>query len=162
MAVTGRPTKLTDETIAEIAAKVRNGIHPESAARACGISTSLFYELKSKAKQGLEPFATFWNEVARAEAQAEVGFVETVRLGDEAGLGFGPAKASLELLQRRFPKRWSQQVKVEVSDQLTRFLDAAERICKPEDFRKLLEELADETGEGTTREDPGSRIDAVH
>lgn len=138
---------LTAELTENIVDRVRRGIAPEVAAVAAGVSQSTYYNWRKRGQDGEEPYAGFWNAVARACAESEVALVERVQEGDGQGVGFGSSKAALEILQRRFPKRWSVQVKVEMSEQLNRFLDAAQRICSDEDFRKLLEALAEESGE---------------
>lgn len=82
--------------------------------------------------------------------------------GDEKGNAFGPAKAALEVLSRRLPKHWASQVKVEVADQLNRFLDAAERICSQQDFAKLLEALAEESSGAEASGAPVAGSSPVH
>jgi hypothetical protein len=144
----GRPSKLTPELTAAVVKSVEKGIAPEVACAAEGVSDSSYYSWRAQGKAGVEPYASFWSEIARAIATSEITLVEKVSGGDGQGVGFGEAKASLELLQRRFPKRWSVQVKVEMADQLNRFIDAAQRVLAEPDFAKLLEALAEEPGEG--------------
>jgi hypothetical protein len=132
---------------------VELGIAPEVACAAEGVSSASYYSWRKQGQDGLEPYASFWESIARAIATSEITLVQKVSAGDGQGIGFGEAKASLELLQRRFPKRWSVQLKVEMADHLNRFIDAAQRVLAEPDFAKLLEALAEEPGEG---EAPGA------
>jgi hypothetical protein len=136
-----RPSKWTPELQAKIIELIEAGDAPEVAAGVNGIGRSTHFEWMA----ANEDYRT---EVARAKDVFESGRRAIVLKGDEKGNGFGPAKAALEVLSRRFPRRWSVQVKVEMADSLNRFIDAAQRICSPEDFAKLLEALAEEPGEG--------------
>jgi hypothetical protein len=147
-AKTGRPSKLTPELIEAIVATVSKGIAPEVAAQAEGISQATYYSWRKQGQEGAEPYATFWNAVTRAIAVSEVSLVEKVAVGDGQATSFGEAKASLELLQRRFPKRWSVQLKVEMAEHLNRFIRAAERVLSNDDFLKLMTELAEEDEPG--------------
>lgn len=137
--------KLTAELTAEIVAKVSAGVHPEVAAIACGVSRASFYEWKRKGLNGEEPFAAFWTAVARAEAESEVQMLQTAQTGDEVGVGFGRSKSAYELIQLRFPKRWSKQIKIEMADQLNTLLDKAQKVLDQGSFERLLAALADES-----------------
>jgi hypothetical protein len=159
---TGRPSKLTPELTAKVVKSVEMGIAPDVACAAEGISNASYWSWKKQGQEGVEPYATFWSQITRAIATSEVLLVQKVSTGDGQGIGFGEAKASLELLQRRFPKRWSVQLKVEMADQLSKFIDAAQRVCSEDDFRKLLEVLAEEPGEGEAPGDPASPGAHVH
>lgn len=156
------PVKLTEAVIESACQKILDGVGPEVAFIASGVSRSTFFELKRKAQNGDQPFLDYWTFVARAEAEHELKLARAAATGDEAGVGYGPSKAALELLQLRFPKRWSKQVKLEIADQLNRFLDAAQRVCSPEDFAKLLEVLAEEPGEGEAPGAPGPAEHPIH
>jgi hypothetical protein len=136
-----RPSKWTEQLQSEIVALVEAGDAPEVAAGVHGIGRSTHFEWMAT-NEG------YRTAVARAKDVFESKSRAIVLDGDEKGNGFGPAKARLEVLGRRFPRRWSVQVKVEMADNLNRFIDAAQRICSPEDFCKLLEALAEEPSEG--------------
>lgn len=145
----GRPSKLTPELVEAVCERCRKGIDPMIAAMSQGITERTYREWRAQANEGTnEAAADFFQQAARACAEAEVAFAERLASGDDVGVGFGSAKAALEILQRRYPKRWSAQLKVEMTDQLNRFLDAAQRVCDAETFGKLLAELAEESGAG--------------
>ncbi len=144
----GRPSKRTDENRARILELVQAGDPGIVAAGRTGLSERTYYEWVAADED-------FRNAVACAEKTYESLSREVVQGGDEKGASFGPAKARLEHLQRRFPKRWSVQIKVEMADQLNRYLDVAARVLEPEAFGKLLEALAEEPGEGEAPGDTG-------
>ena len=139
--------KCTPEMTARMVESVRAGNFPDTAAVACGLSLRSYWIWRQKGQAGEEPYATWLAAMARACAESEIELVRRIAGGDDRGAGFGPAKAALELLGRRNPKRWSQQVRVEVADQLTRFIDIAEEVCGQEIFTKLLERLAEADSE---------------
>ncbi len=141
----GRPSKLTVELTADVVAKIAGGNHPETAALACGISRATYFDWKRRGESGEEPFAGFWAEVVRARAVSEVQLLERAQRGDAPGVGWGDSKAALETLKLRFPKRWSPQLKVEISEQFNRYLDVAQRVLDDGSFRALLEALADDS-----------------
>lgn len=55
------------------------------------------------------------------------------------------ASNSLQLLQLRFPKRWSPRVTHTIEHEHNRLLDVAQRILAPEVFKSLLENYLAET-----------------
>lgn len=135
--------KCTPELTEKMVKLVIEGNFPDTVTVACGISLDTYYFWRERGQRGEEPYATWWNAMVQACALSEIEAVRQIRQGDDRGAGFGPAKAALELISRR-NKRWSPNIKVEVADQLTRFIDVAERICPPEMFALLLEGLAAE------------------
>lgn len=162
MALKGE-TKLTPEFTAKVVQKVLLGVDPEVASISAGISRSCFFGWRAQGMQGVEPYAEWWIEVARACADSEINLATKAQEGDSVS-GYGPSKAALEILQRRFSKRWSVQVKVEMADQLNKFIDAAQRVLvnQPETFRQLLEALAEEPGEGEAPSAPQPGPSPVH
>lgn len=158
----GRPSKLTDALVEAVVASVKKGIAPEVACAAEGVSSASYYSWRKQGQEGVEPYASFWEAITRAIAISEISLVETVATGDDVGVGFGSSKAALELLQRRFPKRWSVQLKVEMADHLNRLIDVAQRVLDPASFEKLLEALADESGDGEAPPAPSLASPPVH
>jgi len=157
-----RRSKCTKKLVAEVVAKVERGVPADSAAQIAGIGLSTYYEWMEKGGRGIEPYAGFRKAAARARAVAEASLLERVRGGDEKGESFGQAKAALEILSRGWPKRWSTQVRMQLADELGRFLDVAKRVCSPEDYCRILEELASEDGGATAAGDPGDHVVATH
>jgi len=136
-----RPSKWSEELLSAIVKLIEAGDAPEVAAGVNNVGRSTHFDWMASNED-------YRTAVTRARDVFESRSRAVVMAGDEKGNGFGPAKAALEVLSRRFPKRWSAQVKVEMADSLNKFIDAAQRICSPEDFAKLLEVLAEESGEG--------------
>lgn len=130
----GRPSKLTPELADEIAKAIRDGVHPEVAAGAAGIDRATFFRWVA----GDAEFATL---VARAKDEAEVALVRTTRSGDGAGVGFGEAKAALEVLARSRPQRWAQRVNIKVEEELSVLLDVLEEVLPREWYLKALEAI---------------------
>ncbi len=135
--------RCTADMTRKICETILKGNFPDTAALARGISVQTFNEWMTRGKLKEEPFASFLASVTRACATSESEMVDNIRIGDEKGAGFGPAKAALELLGRRNPKRWSQQVRVEVADQLMAFLGAAEQVCDHATYMALLAKIAE-------------------
>ena len=151
----GRPTKLNDKVQAGIVKLIREGNFPDVAAVAEGISRRTFYDWMRRGEdEGSGAYAEFRTAVTRAMAEAEANLVKIVQTGDDRGESFGQAKAALEVLQRRFSKRWSVRVQHEIRDELERFLSCARRVCSSKDYARLLEELAREDGEGGADDAP--------
>ena len=143
----GRPSRWTQQVQDAIVELVKAGDAAEVAAGVNGVPRSTHF-------QWLAARDDYRTAVSRARDVFESTSRAVVLGGDEKGEGFGPARARLEVLSRRVPSRWSPTMKVEMADQLNRFLDAAQRICSPADFEKLLEELAEEPGGGETSGSP--------
>lgn len=176
MAKTGRPTKLTDELIEEICKLVAEGDRPEVAAGVNGIGRATFYEWMDRGLKGDEPFRTFRTSVERARDQFESEARRCILRGDDKGESFGRAKASLEVLSRRMPRQWAQQVKHHVETVEDEFLAALEQVCndpavhervrQEKDCRFVFiafcEALARGEGEGEAAGDPGERAATVH
>lgn len=80
MAKTGRPTKGTPERMAAIVAKVAQGVSPEVAAGACGVSPATFYRWKSQGEHARRgPFREFRENVERAVHEAEAEAVAGIK-----------------------------------------------------------------------------------
>jgi hypothetical protein len=94
-----------------------------------------------RGRAGDPALAEFHESVTRAYEAGKANLHDRVLCGDAPGLGFGPAKAALEILSRT-DRRYSQKVQVGVEAELERILDAVARVCSPEDFQRVLAELA--------------------
>jgi len=119
----------------------------EVAAAISGISPRAAWQWKREDEE-------FAEDTARARLVGASVLHDRVAGGDEKGAGFGPAKAALELLRRRFPKEYGDKVQIGVARELDKILDAVQGVCSPDDFERILARLAaidseDETGEDT-------------
>ena len=171
-----RPTKWTQKVQNAIVALIEAGDRPEVAAGVNGIPRSSFFEWMAAGRAGVEPYAGFRTAVERARDSAESQLRATALAGDDQGVGFGPAKAALEVLSRRWPRQWAQRIKHEIEDAERLMLGALERVCadphvlervrQEQSLRCVLvsvcEELAREDGEGEAAGDPGAGASPVH
>lgn len=107
-----------------ICAHLRRGATRRAAALAAGISYQTFYNWINDTENGV----TFFDAVARAEAEGEIAFTESVA---KAALGTenvpGDYKASIELMRRRYPE-WRDQLEIKRldDDTILRLLRAAQ------------------------------------
>jgi hypothetical protein len=102
----GRPTKLTDEVEREILDAVRAGSYLTTAARRARVSDKTILEWLRLGRLPNAPprLAAFVTAFERAEAEAEVGIVATIR----RQIAEGDGRLGLELLARRHPERWGR------------------------------------------------------
>jgi hypothetical protein len=96
--------------------------------------------------------------------------------GDPRGVSIGRAKAALEILSRRLPRQWAQQVKHHVETVEDEFFEVLERVCNDPTvnervcekkdcgvlFASFCEALASREGDGEAETDPGARAESVH
>ena len=131
-----RPSKLTPEVAQRIVAAIRAGNYAEPSARSAGISPATFYrwmERGEKQRRGI--YHDFYEEVRRAEADAEVEAVARVRKGMADDW-----RACMNFLERRYPKRWRRRESHEHSGGLDLQV-GAEMLDDPETRRALREAL---------------------
>jgi hypothetical protein len=172
-----RPTKWTKAMQDDIVADTRKGVRPEVAAGARGIVRSTYFEWMAAGTDGGAGVAGFRTAIDRARDDWERQATEAVLAGDEKGASFGPAKATLEVLSRRLPRQWAQQVKHHVETVEDEFFSALDeiaadpnvlaRILETKDLRVFVvafcEVLARRESEGETPVDSGGRaIEPMH
>lgn len=158
----GRPTVLTPELQAKIIDRIIGGVEPDTAAQAEGIDRATYYRWMQRGRQEEgTPLSVFATEVARACAESESILVGRWLGGDEQGLGFGPAKAAAEFL-RLTKRRYGEKVRIQVADELEELLSIVERICRPEDFARVLEAVAARDRGEEAGVAQGEAIEAVH
>jgi len=156
----GRPHSYTAEIGERIVRRIiEHKRRPRVAAAEEGVKPSTFDGWMAEARAGKRAeLVEFRDQVARACLVAEGKLLDVVQGGDGPGVGFGPAKAALEILSRT-NKHYSQKVQVAVESELERILDVVARVCSPEDFERVLAELAaldSEEAAGADRTSPGS------
>lgn len=170
-----RPTKWNEKLQDEIVAEIRKGVRPEVAAGMHGIGRSTYFEWFAAGSEDGTGLAGFRTAVERARDEWEASATGTVLRGDDMGVGFGPAKAALEVLARRLPRQWAQQVKHHVEtvedeffaalDQVCTDPDVLARVCEAKDLRvvfvALCEILARQEGAGVPEGDRPERL-ATH
>lgn len=107
----GRPSKLTHEVQERIVKVLANGGHYVTAATAAGVDYTTFRNWMLQGTQARSgQYFDFFHAVKAAEAQAEADAVE-------AWKGAIPEswQAARDFLARRFPERWSDKARVDVS-----------------------------------------------
>jgi len=123
----GRPAKLTKEIIEQIATLVRAGNYIETACNFVGLSKDTYFRWAregARAKSGLKRL--FSDSIKSAVAESEIRDLEEIRKNDSW-------QSKAWRLERRFPDRWGNRQKVELSGNVE-----IERI------RKLAEEIMNE------------------
>ena len=93
-----RTPKLPDkEKMARITSYIRSGAYPHVAAGAEGIPSSTFFRWMKLGKQGVKPYAKFWEKVTTAHSQKRVSAeVEVAKDNPLAWLRYGPGRSREE------------------------------------------------------------------
>lgn len=109
----GRPPLEPQNYVDAICSYVRKGNYVETAAVAAGISKDTLYTwLKEGAKAPVgSPFRDFSDALGQAVAESETRLVDRV----ENRAVEGDIRADLWRLERRFPDRWGQRGRLEVT-----------------------------------------------
>lgn len=108
----GRKTKLTPERQTKIVNAIRAGAYMETAAAASGIDRiTLHLWLKKGNKYPGTIYSAFADAVHEAMAQAEMRDVLTI----SKAAGDGDWRAAAWRLERKFPGRWGQTTKTELT-----------------------------------------------
>ena len=101
----GRPTKFTPELQTRIVAFLGAGAYIETAASAAGVSKQTLYTWLRQGAEGEEPFTQFLDAVERAQGEADIRDLKTIR---EAAHG-GAWQAAAWRLERRHPDQWGRR-----------------------------------------------------
>lgn len=102
-----RRTKLTEDMIQRIASLIRVGNYIEVVCRHVGISRDTYYRWLKEGEKDYNAgrktlLARFYEEIMKAEADAEIMLVSEIRKKAREG----DLKAAMFILQRRFHERW--------------------------------------------------------
>ena len=101
----GRPIKLTSDLQARIVAFLGAGAYVETAASAAGVSKQTLYNWLKRGADGEEPFDGFLDAVERAQGEADIRDLKTIR---DAATG-GVWQAAAWRLERRHPEKWGRR-----------------------------------------------------
>ncbi len=156
---------------------VRAGLAPDRALLAAKVSRRTIADWRERAAAGVAQYVQFFEDVAQAEAEGEARDVITtakaawpersgqfcqkcgtpvqIDLGELDGthrtLG-NAAAIALDRLGRRFPRRWSQSMRVAVEEEHEQFLLLAKGVLaeagQPELFERLMDAYEAKYGEG--------------
>ena len=91
--------KLTPELQEKFVGLIREGNWIRTACKACGIHETTHYEWMEKGREGLEPFATFFSEIEKAEGEAEAELLRKMKKDNRWQRGAW-------ILARRFRHGW--------------------------------------------------------
>ena len=154
-----------DQITQRIVDKVMGGVHPNVAARACGITDYLFrlwMERGELEEQGI--YADFYNKVMQADALNEVALVQGFMKAAEDDW-----KATEAFLKRRFPKTWGDRSSLQITnpkqdstpqlDVRKALMDTEVRGKVAELFKVLTESVSNPPVESNTVEGEFKEID---
>ena len=114
----GRGTRLTSEVAEKIVTAVRSGAPLEVAAQAVGVPPGTFWEWMARGegrdpeREGSPLYADFAERVRRAEAEAHVLTVGTIR----QAVNRGSWEAARAWLRMRWPKHYAERTEVSGPD----------------------------------------------
>lgn len=130
-----RPTKLTKELSEQICRAIRAGNYPAVAASSCGVAESTFYRWMEEGRSSNKVlYRDFYEEVKRAEAEAEVRAVAVIAKAMPLEW-----RAAFGLIERRFAERWHRRKRSETPVEERPAFDLKDLSAKE---LKTLEELS--------------------
>jgi hypothetical protein len=136
-----RPTKLTPEARQRIVTAIRAGNYRRPAARSAGISEATFHRWMARGKKASSGvYRDFYEEVERAEADAEVYAVTVIRKAMP-----NEWRAAAHFLERRYPESWRRRETLEHQGD-RRLLVTTEDVSDPktrEELRGITRRIAD-------------------
>jgi hypothetical protein len=107
-----KPQKLTPQTVDRILEAVRTGCYFDSAAACAGISKSTLFDWMKKGEGGVEPYATFRQQMLAAEDECEEEVVKIWKAHMPKNW-----QAAAAFLERRRPEKWSRRDYSKVENQ---------------------------------------------
>ena len=110
---TGRPAQITKVQDIILDA-IENGNYAHVAAAKAGITEKTLYEWLKRGENGEEPYRKFSERLLTKAALAEDRMVNVVRSASQQEVA-GDWKAGAWWLERRFPKRWGKQQRLEIT-----------------------------------------------
>lgn len=120
----GRPTELNPALQRKIVAMIRDGVTPEIASRAAGISASTYYLWRAKARENPDSqYSEFSEAIEKAVAECEARAVHVI-----AKAFPNSWQAAMTMMERRFPDRWGRRERIDVYEH-EKVRQEAERIA---------------------------------
>lgn len=152
----GRPPELSQDVQDLIVKGMLAGNYLETAATAAGVWADTVRrwvrrgvkerqrrERGLKRKQAEDRYVDFAARFLEAEASAEAGAALELRAA-----GKKDWRASVEFLERRYPKRWGSRVNIILEEEIGAILDRLEERLDPDTYAKVVEALDDEGDQG--------------
>ena len=108
----GRPSIITTELVTTITDSIRGGNYAEIAATQAGVLPQQFHEWMQKGtgENAREPYREFADGMLQACAESEKKAVDAIQARYS-----GDWKSAAWWLERRFPKRWGKQERLEIT-----------------------------------------------
>lgn len=168
----GRPSKLTPELQDEICTYIRDDSVPlVTACGAVGITPrTMQYWMAAGEKAASEwtgddepergTPASFFRDVTRAQALAEIEDIKRARRGDDRGESNGRARCAQWMLERTRSKRFSPQVNVKVEQEMAVFLDVLAAVLPTDQYAAVLGAIEDVDDDGIPRVLTAGVVDA--
>lgn len=141
--------KLTPEVSKAICASLKAGHYRKVACAKVRITERTLQNWQKWGEEGREPYAAFLVDMQEAEAHVEDELLQQIRCAmpgvpGQSGADVWTARAWV--LERRWPKRWAARVRTAVAEEVDMF--TAKLKAKPELWKAVVDELADEAGIG--------------
>lgn len=125
--------RFTPEVRAAFLAAVREGNYLETAAASAGVHPNTPREwLKRGARDTSGPHHEFWKAFRESDAASEKELLTLVRQH-----AVDDGRLALELMARKYPKRWGATLRLELDAVFDRVLDALERELSDEEFDRV-------------------------
>lgn len=109
----GRRSLYSEEELAVLARRIceyiKIGNYTTTSAKAAGVNENTFWSYYKKGKAGNPKYKSFYEEIIKAEAEAEVMAVAMVRKAMPDNW-----VAAMTFLERKFPDRWARRENVHV------------------------------------------------
>lgn len=99
-------TKLTKARCDKIVDGVRKGNYITTVCQSVGISRGTYTNWKKWGEQGKEPYATFYERVTQAEAEAEMDILNVIYTN---AIDQGNWLSSAWILERKYPNRFGKR-----------------------------------------------------
>lgn len=152
----GRPTSLTPEVQATIIAAIEAGNYKVTACALAGIHRDTLNDWEHRGARGEEPFKTFSDALQKAEAVAESTLLNEVMRAEPGITGQRGAdvwQSRAWVMERRWPKRWSGRVRMEVSEQLAQLIERLKTKLDEATLAKVVDATREDAGgdAGTAR-----------
>lgn len=138
----GRPTSLTPEVAETILAAVRAGNYKATACAAAGIHRDTLNDWEHRGARGEEPYREFSDALQKAEAESEVELLREIRSAQPAVVqvqGADVWQSRAWIMERRWPKKWAQKVRLAVTEELGALHERLRRNLDEETFRRVVD-----------------------
>ena len=105
------PYKLEPKVTEPLLTAIRLGMFIEHACAYAGIDSSTFRLWRQDAADGIEPFASFWPDVTKAEADSIIRRMSRIEKAAEEGNW----TADAWVLERKYPDKFGKRDRLEIS-----------------------------------------------